>query len=239
MSAGRILIVDDEPKIRRALRTSLVLQGFEVGDARSGDEALEELRAEKYDLVLLDIKMPGESGLETCRIIRSSAEIPIVVLTVKNAESDKVQALEAGADDYVTKPFSMEELTARIRAHLRRSPAAGSVPKRLQLGQVEVDFEARQVNAPGRRTRLTPREFDLMQYMVCHPNQVVRHREILRAVWGPDHGNEVEYVRAFIKQLRKKIELEPAHPKYLLTEPWVGYRLVCDDEPPHSSQVAG
>ena len=231
MSAGRILIVDDEPKIRRALRSSLVLQGFEVGDARSGDEALEELREEKYDLVLLDIKMPGESGFEICRIIRSSAEIPIVMLTVINTERDKVQALEAGADDYVTKPFGMEELVARIRAHLRRSPAANSMPKRLQLGQVEVDFEARQVNAPGRRMRLTPREFDLMQYMVCHANQVVRHREILRAVWGPDHGDEVEYVRAFIKQLRKKIELEPANPKYLLTEPWVGYRLVCNDEP--------
>jgi len=231
MSAGRILIVDDEPKIRRALRSSLVLQGFEVGDARSGDEALEELREEKYDLVLLDIKMPGESGFETCRIIRSSSEIPIVMLTVINTERDKVQALEAGADDYVTKPFGMEELVARIRAHLRRSPAASSMPKRLQLGQVEVDFEARQVNAPGRRMRLTPREFDLMQYMVCHANQVVRHREILRAVWGPDHGDEVEYVRAFIKQLRKKIELEPANPKYLLTEPWVGYRLVCNDEP--------
>jgi two-component system KDP operon response regulator KdpE len=231
MSAGRILIVDDEPKIRRALRSSLVLQGFEVGDARSGDEALEELREEKYDLVLLDIKMPGESGFEICRIIRSSAEIPIVMLTVKNTEKDKVQALEAGADDYVTKPFGMVELVARIRAHLRRSPAASSMPKRLQLGQVEVDFEARQVNAPGRRMRLTPREFDLMQYMVCHSNQVVRHREILRAVWGPDHGDEVEYVRAFIKQLRKKIELDPANPKYLLTEPWVGYRLVCNDEP--------
>jgi two-component system KDP operon response regulator KdpE len=231
MSAGRILIVDDEPKIRRALRSSLVLQGFEVGDARSGDEALEELREEKYDLVLLDIKMPGESGFETCRIIRSSSEIPIVMLTVINTERDKVQALEAGADDYVTKPFGMEELVARIRAHLRRSPAASSMPKRLQLGQVEVDFEARQVNAPGRRMRLTPREFDLMQYMVCHSNQVVRHREILRAVWGPDHGDEVEYVRAFIKQLRKKIELDPANPKYLLTEPWVGYRLVCNDEP--------
>jgi two-component system KDP operon response regulator KdpE len=213
------------------LRSSLVLQGFEVGDARSGDEALEELREEKYDLVLLDIKMPGESGFETCRIIRSSSEIPIVMLTVINTERDKVQALEAGADDYVTKPFGMEELVARIRAHLRRSPAASSMPKRLQLGQVEVDFEARQVNAPGRRMRLTPREFDLMQYMVCHSNQVVRHREILRAVWGPDHGDEVEYVRAFIKQLRKKIELDPANPKYLLTEPWVGYRLVCNDEP--------
>jgi two-component system KDP operon response regulator KdpE len=228
MSAGRILIVDDEPKIRRALRSSLVLQGFEVGDARSGDEALEELRAEKYDLVLLDINMPGESGFETCRTIRSSAEIPIVMLTVRSTEADKVHALEAGADDYVTKPFGMGELVARIRAHLRRSPTAvNSMPKRFHLGEVEVDFETRQVTAHGTKMRLTPREFDLMRYLVDHPNQVVRHREILRAVWGPDHGDEVEYVRAFVKQLRKKIELEPANPQYLLTEPWVGYRLVC------------
>jgi two-component system KDP operon response regulator KdpE len=235
MSAGRILIVDDEPKIRRALRSSLVLQGFEVGDARSGDEALEELRSDRYDLVLLDINMPGESGVEICRIIRSSGEIPIVMLTVRNTEKEKVNALEAGADDYVTKPFGMEELVARIRAHLRRSPAASSMPRRIHLGEVEVDFEARQVIAHGTKMRLTPREFDLMRYLVDHSNQVVRHREILRAVWGPDHGDEIEYVRAFVKQLRKKIEPEPAHPKYLLTEPWVGYRLVYsrNEKPDH------
>ena len=230
MSAGSILIVDDEPKIRRALRTSLVLQGFEVGDARSGDEALEDLRADRYDLVLLDINMPGESGFETCRAIRAGSEIPIVMLTVRNSEKDKVRALEAGADDYVTKPFAMGELVARIRAHLRRSPAASSTPKSVNLGEAEVDFETRQVTARGLRMRLTPREFDLMRFLVEHANQVVRHREILRAVWGPDHGDEVEYVRAFVKQLRKKIEPEPAHPKYLLTEPWVGYRLVCPKE---------
>ena len=230
MSAGSILIVDDEPKIRRALRTSLVLQGFEVGDARSGDEALEDLRADRYDLVLLDINMPGESGFETCRAIRAGSEIPIVMLTVRSSEKDKVRALEAGADDYVTKPFAMGELVARIRAHLRRSPAASSTPKSVNLGEAEVDFETRQVTARGLRMRLTPREFDLMRFLVEHANQVVRHREILRAVWGPDHGDEVEYVRAFVKQLRKKIEPEPAHPKYLLTEPWVGYRLVCPKE---------
>jgi len=230
MSAGSILIVDDEPKIRRALRTSLVLQGFEVGDARSGDEALEDLRADRYDLVLLDINMPGESGFETCRAIRAGSEIPIVMLTVRNSEKDKVRALEAGADDYVTKPFAMGELVARIRAHLRRSPAASSTPKSVNLGEAEVDFETRQVTVRGLRRRLTPREFDLMRFLVEHANQVVRHREILRAVWGPDHGDEVEYVRAFVKQLRKKIEPEPAHPKYLLTEPWVGYRLVCPKE---------
>ena len=158
MSAGRILIVDDEPKIRRALKSSLVLQGFEVGDARSGEEALEELRSERYDLVLLDINMPGENGVGVCRAIRSSSEIPIVMLTVRGTEKDKVQSLEAGADDYVTKPFGMEELVARIRAHLRRSPAPNSARKRVNLGQVEVDFEARQVNARGQRMRLTPRE---------------------------------------------------------------------------------
>ncbi len=226
MSAGRILVVDDEPRIRRAMRSSLVLQGFEVGDARSGDEALEQLRTDGYDLVLLDINMPGASGIEICRTIRATGDIPIVMLTVRNAERDKIQALEAGADDYVTKPFSMGELVARIRAHLRRSPpAASSESKRVNLGQVEIDFEAREVIGRGQVMHLTPKEYELMRYLVEHPNRVLGHREILQAVWGPDYGDEVEYLRAFVKQLRKKLEPEPANPQYLLTEHWVGYRF--------------
>src|SRR5271157_2602796 len=226
MSAGRILVVDDEPRIRRAMRSSLVLQGFEVGDARSGDEALEQLRTDGYDLVLLDINMPGASGIEICRTIRATGDIPIVMLTVRNAERDKIQALEAGADDYVTKPFSMGELVARIRAHLRRSPpVASSESKRVNLGQVEIDFEAREVIDRGQVMHLTPKEYELLRYLVEHPNRVLGHREILQAVWGPDYGDEVEYLRAFVKQLRKKLEPEPAKPQYLLTEPWVGYRF--------------
>jgi len=214
------------------MRSSLVLQGFEVGDARSGDEALEQLRTDGYDLVLLDINMPGASGIEICRTIRATGDIPIVMLTVRNAERDKIQALEAGADDYVTKPFSMGELVARIRAHLRRSrPAASSEPKRVNLGQVEIDFEAREVIGRGQVMHLTPKEYELMRYLVEHPNRVLGHREILQAVWGPDYGDEVEYLRAFVKQLRKKLEPEPAKPQYLLTEPWVGYRFAYPKDP--------
>jgi len=231
MDTARILVVDDEPKIRRAMKSSLALQGFEVGDARSGEEALDKLRSDKYDLVLLDINMPGASGFEICRTIRSAGEIPIVMLTVRNAEGDKIRALEAGADDYVTKPFSVGELMARIRAHLRRSsPAASAQLKRISLGEVEIDLGAREVITRGETRHLTPKEFDLMRYLVEHPNRVLPHREILRAVWGPDYGEEVEYLRAFVKQLRKKIEPEPANPKCLLTEPWVGYRFVPPDE---------
>jgi len=154
------------------------------------------------------------------------------MLTVRNEEKDKIEALEAGADDYVTKPFSTRELVARIRAHLRRSPSADSSgPKRLKLEDFEIDFEAREINSRGEKKHLTPKEFELMRYLVEHPNRVLHHREILQTVWGPDYGDEVEYLRAFVRQLRKKIEPKPANPKYLLTEPWVGYRFVCPIEP--------
>ncbi len=225
MSAGRILVVDDDPQIRRVMRVTLTGQGYEVDDARSGEAALEKLRDERFDLVLLDMNMAGMGGLETCRAIRDQSEIAIIMLTVRDSESDKVEALDAGADDYVTKPYNAPELLARIRAGLRRTPWTHGPSGRLTLGSVEVDFDIRHVITRGRNVRLTPKEFDLLRYLVAHANKVLPHRELLQAVWGPDYGDQVDYLRVFVNQLRKKIEAKPSNPVYLLTEPWVGYRL--------------
>ncbi len=226
MSKAKILIVDDEPQLRRVISTTLVASGYTVEQARTGEEALNKLREQKYDLVLLDLNMPGIGGLETCREIRWSCDVAIIILSVRNTEKDKVQALDAGADDYVSKPFSTPELLARIRAALRRlpvSPDSGS--QILVLGNVTVNFLQRRVSAGDKEIRLTPKEFDLLQYLANNPDQPVPHRKLLQAVWGPDYGDEVEYLRVFINQLRKKIEPDPSHPAYILTEPWVGYRL--------------
>jgi two-component system KDP operon response regulator KdpE len=223
---ARILVVDDEPQIRRVMRTTLVARGYMVSTARSGEEALEKVREERFDLVLLDINMPGIGGMEACRIIRSQSDIPIVILSIRNTEKDKVEALDAGADDYVTKPFSMPELLARIRAALRRSPLLGpGTPDLLNLGKTVINFVARRVTVDGTEVRLTPKEFDLLRYLASNPDVVIPHAKLLQAVWGPDYGEEVEYLRVFINQLRKKIEPDPSHPAYLLTEPWVGYRF--------------
>jgi two-component system KDP operon response regulator KdpE len=225
MSSARILVVDDDPQIRRVLRTTLIAQGYEVLDARNGDEALERVRGERLDLVILDMNMPGMGGLETCRIIRSTSDIAIIMLTVRDAESDKVDALDAGADDYVIKPFSSPELMARIRAALRRLPQTSNELQVVRLDNVEINFTTRRVVVGTREVRLTPKEFDLLQYMIAHPNVPIPHARLLQSVWGPDYGAEVEYLRVFINQLRKKIEKNPSNPKYLVTEPWVGYRL--------------
>lgn len=226
MSAGRILMVDDDAQIRRVIRTTLAARGYEVSEAHSGGEALEKVREAKFDLVLLDINMPGMGGLEACRAIRSGSDLAIIMLTVRNSEKDKVAALDAGADDYVVKPFNTPELLARIRAALRRAPLSPEAgPQRVSLGETEIDFPSRRIIVQGRETRLTPKEFDLLRYLVMHPNQAVPHRELLHAVWGVDYGEELEYLRVFVNQLRKKIEPNPSNPQYLLTEPWVGYRL--------------
>jgi len=226
LSAGRILVVDDEPQIRRVMRMTLTGEGYEVVDARSGEEALEKIRAGRFDLMLLDWNMPGMGGLETCRQIRASSEMAIIMLTIRNAEQDKVQALDAGADDFITKPFGTPELLARIRAALRRMPLAPEAgPQRVSLENAEIDFRARKVLVSGSEVRLTPKEFDLLRYLVLHPNKAIPHRELLQAVWGPDYGEQVEYLRVFIKQLRRKIERQPDKPVYILTEPWVGYRF--------------
>ncbi len=234
MSAAHILVVDDDPQIRRVMRTTLTAHGYDVADARAGEEALERLLSENYDLVLLDMNMPGIGGLETCRAIRSGRsgfDLAIIMLTVRNTEKDRVEALDAGADDYVTKPFSTPELLARIRAALRRMPLTlEGGPQRITLEQdIDIDFQSRHVRVRGREVRLTPKEFLLLRYLVARPNKTIAHRELLQAVWGPDYGHELEYLRVFVNQLRKKIEPNPAKPKYLLTEPWVGYRFRLSD----------
>jgi two-component system KDP operon response regulator KdpE len=226
LSAGKILVVDDDPQIRRVMKATLVGHGYEVTEARTGEEALESLSGEMPNLVLLDMNMPGMGGLETCRTIRATSEVAIIVLTVHDAEQDKVASLDAGADDYITKPFSTPELLARIRAALRRQPATSEPSaENLRLGEVEINFAARRVIGKDREIRLTPKEFDLLQYFVANPNVAIPHGRLLQAVWGPDYGNEVEYLRVFVNQLRKKIEPDPSHPRYLLTEPWVGHRF--------------
>src|ERR1700681_2357497 len=225
MSAGKILVVDDDPQIRRVLKIMLTGQGYEIDDAKCGETALEKLCQRRFDLVLLDVGMPGMSGLETCRAIREQSEIAIIMLTVRDGEVDKIEALDAGADDYVTKPFKSAELSARIRAALRRTPWTRGPARHLILGSAAVDFDTRQVVARGRHSRLTPKEFELLRYLVTHANKVLTHREILQAVWGPDRGEHVDSLRVVINQLRTKIEAKPSTPEWLLTEPSVGYRL--------------
>ena len=226
MNSARILVVDDEPQIRRVMRTTLTTQGYMVSDARTGEEALEHVRDDKPDLILLDINMPGMGGLETCRIIRATSDAAIIMLTVRNTEQDKVDALDAGADDYVMKPFNTRELLARIRAALRRLPLSpDSGPSVVRTGDIEIDFAARRLTVRGQSVRLTPKEFDLLNYLVHNPNVPIPHTKLLQAVWGPDYGDQVEYLRVFVNQLRKKIELQPSKPRYILTEPWVGYRF--------------
>ena len=226
MNGSRILVVDDEPQMRRVLRSTLSALGFVVADAESGEAAMERVRQEKFDLILLDINMTGLSGLETCRAIRSRSDVGIIMLTVRDRSLDKIEALDAGADGYVTKPFDVNELLARIRATLRRAPASAlSQTDVLRLESLEISFHDRLVRVSGRTARLTPTEMDLLHYFVTHSNIVLPHDQILQAVWGPDYGNEVEYLRVFVNQLRKKIEPDPASPRYILTEPWLGYRF--------------
>jgi two-component system KDP operon response regulator KdpE len=224
MGATRIMIVDDEPQARRVLRTALIAHGFEVNDARSGEEVLERLREDSPDVVLLDLKMPGMGGLQACRLIRECSEVPIIVVSVRNSEMEKVEALNTGADDYVTKPFGVEEMVARIHAVTRR-PSLGPHSRTLILDTVEIDLESHQVKRGDSVEHLTSKEFKLLYYLLQNAGKVISHRRLLQAVWGPDYGGEVAYLRVFMNQLRKKIEPEPSNPKYLLTEPSVGYRF--------------
>jgi len=230
VSSGRILVVDDEPQIRRIMRETLTSAGYEVDDARNGIEGLEKVREFRPDLVLLDINMPEMAGVDVCKAIRADSNIAIIMLTVRKSEADKVAALDAGADDFVTKPFSTPELLARVRAALRRVPVLQTAQAKVQFGELTIDFAARTVKRGSESTHLTPKELDLLRYLTQHPNQAVSHRELLQAVWGPDYGDQVDYLRVVIKNLRKKIESNPEHPRYIKTEPWVGYRFETQPE---------
>jgi len=224
MNAANILVVDDEPQIRRVMRSTLTSHGYVILEAKTGEEAVELARKEKPDLILLDVNMPGMSGIEACRELRRGTNAPIIMLTVRNAERDKVLALDAGADDYVAKPFGIEELLARIRAALRRHSAAETVPEFVSK-DFSVDFESRKVTAAGEEVHLAPKEFEVLKQLIANSGKPLTHRRLLQAVWGPDYGEETENLRVVINQLRKKIERDPSKPKYILTEPWVGYRF--------------
>jgi two-component system KDP operon response regulator KdpE len=224
MNEATILVVDDEPQIRRVLRATLSSRGYVIVDATTGEEGIELARKDKPDLILLDVNMPGMGGLEACREIRRGSNAPIIMLTVRNAERDKVAALDAGADDYVVKPFGIEELLARVRAALRRHGEVKALAP-LETKDLRIDFESRSVRARGEDVHLTPKEYEVLKLLVTNRGKPLTHRRLLQAVWGPDYGEETENLRVVINQLRKKIESDPAHPKYILTEPWVGYRF--------------
>jgi two-component system KDP operon response regulator KdpE len=224
MNSAAILVIDDEPQIRRVLRTTLTAEGYTITEARDGTEALEKVREIKPDLILLDMNMPGLDGLQTCREIRSDSQVPIIMLTVRSAEKDKVRALDAGADDYVVKPFGIEELLARVRALLRRA-AEDKNAGALVSKELNFDFDKRDILVRGTPIHLTPKEFAVLKELVVADGRPISHRRLLQSVWGPEYGEETESLRVVINQLRKKIELNPAKPKYIHTEPWVGYRF--------------
>jgi two-component system KDP operon response regulator KdpE len=222
----RILVVDDETQITRVLRTSLSSHAYDVRVANDGDTALEIMKDWTPDLVITDLSMPNMDGLELTRRLRATTTVPIVILSVRGEERTKVQALDAGADDYVTKPFSMEELLARVRAALRRAPSVlGAESPRIELGDFVIDLTAHKVSVRGQDVHLTPKEFDLLVYLARHAGKVITHRALLGAIWGGQSTEQVEYLRVFVGQLRKKLQPESASPRYIVTEPWVGYRF--------------
>lgn len=222
-----VLVVDDESSIRHALRVTLGGIGFDVSEASTGEQAIALIRNARYDALLLDMNMPGMGGMMACREIRRiSPGLPILMLTVRDSQDDKVEALESGADDYVTKPFHIRELTARVRAAIRRAQPAGEPAGNiLRAGEITLDPERRAVSKEGTPVRLTPREFDLLYYLMLNAGKPIAHSQLLAAVWGPQYGGELEYLRTFIRQLRKKLEDDPSQPSYLLTDMWFGYRL--------------
>ncbi|HUO59122.1 MAG TPA: response regulator transcription factor [Candidatus Acidoferrales bacterium] len=222
-----VLVVDDESQITRVLRTTLASHGYTVRTAGDGDEALEIMRAWTPDLVITDLNMPNMPGLELCRRIRAKSQVPMIVLSVRGEEKTKVEALDAGADDYVTKPFNMNELLARVRAGIRRGamPAQQTDSGDIDVGHFHIDLSTRLVSVRGREVRLTPKEFELLVYLATHPNKVITHRALLANVWGANSTEQPEYLRVFINHLRKKLEPEDGSQKYILTEPWVGYRF--------------
>lgn len=223
---SRMLVVDDEPQITRVLKTVLSSQGYDVRTAPEGESALVNFREWSPSLVITDLYMPHMDGVELCKRIRETSSVPIIVLSVKGEERSKVEALDCGADDYVTKPFGIDELMARVRAALRRGGGpATQEPAVFDAGDFRIDMDARRVHTQGREVRLTPKEFDLFVYMARHPNRVLTHAALLEAVWGQASQEQPEYLRVFMGQLRKKLEPDPSNPRYLVTEPWVGYRF--------------
>jgi two-component system KDP operon response regulator KdpE len=222
---AHILVVDDEPQITRVLRTALTAQGYDIRVANDGEMALEIMKDWAPNLIITDLSMPQLDGVQLCRRVRAVSQVPILVLSVRDQERQKIEALDAGADDYVTKPFSMNELLARVRANLRRTPKEQEPAGVVEVGDFRIDLATRSVAVAGRELKLTPKEFDLLLYLSQHPNRVIPHRTLLAAVWGANSTEQPEYLRVFIGQLRKKVESDPAEPRYLLTERWVGYRF--------------
>jgi two-component system, OmpR family, KDP operon response regulator KdpE len=223
-----ILIADDEPQILRVMRTGLPPRGFHVRTAATGEEALEEIRKQIPDLVVLDLVLPGLTGFEVCRMVREFSQVPIIVLSAKGTEKDKVLALEYGADDYLTKPFGMNELIARIRAVLRRSAPVAEEDQMVQAGEISIDTKKRKVLVSGKEVRLTPKEYEVLKYLASNPGEVIPHRALLKAVWGWQSAEQTEYLRVVVNQLRRKVEQNPDQPKLIVTVPWVGYKLEAD-----------
>lgn len=224
MPGRRILVVDDEPQITRVLRTTLTTQGYEIRIANDGEAALDVVADWPPELIITDISIPNMNGIELTRRVRAKSEVPIIVLSVRSEDRSKIEALDAGADDYVTKPFSINELLARVRANLRRFAPPEDEQTKIKLGDFEIDFSLNRVFVRGREVRLTPKELDLLVYFTRHPDRVITHSVLLRSIWGPQRVHQNEYLRVFIGQLRKKIEAE-TDKHYILTEPWVGYRF--------------
>jgi two-component system KDP operon response regulator KdpE len=223
----RILVADDEPQITRVLRTTLSSHGYAIRTAGDGDEALEVMREWTPDLVITDLAMPNMQGLELCRRVRAKSPVPIIVLSVRGEEKSKIEALDAGADDYVTKPFSPKELLARVRALLRRAgmPPVARETTRFEIGDFVIDLETRRVSVRGGGVHLSPKEFDLIVYWAQHPHRVITHRALLAAVWADTPSAQPEHLRVFVNHLRKKLEPEDGSVRYIVTEPWVGYRF--------------
>lgn len=224
---ARILVVDDEPQLIRVLRTGLKSRGYDVRGASDGEAGLESFNEWQPDLVITDLAMPNVDGLEFCRRLRAISQVPIIVLSAKGEEKTKVEALDIGADDFVTKPFGIDELLARVRASLRRAnapPISETTQVTLEVGDFHVNLESREVKVRDKEVHLTPKEFDLLIYFIKHSGKVLTHRTLLAAIWGSNYVEQNEYLRVFIGNLRKKIELE-ATPRYIVTEPWIGYRF--------------
>jgi two-component system, OmpR family, KDP operon response regulator KdpE len=220
-----ILVVDDETQITRVLKTTLSAKGYSIRTASDGVQALQEMRNWPPDLIITDLRMPNMDGLQLCQKVRAQSRIPIIVLSVKGEETIKVEALDAGADDYITKPFSVNELLARVRAALRRASTPEEESEVIDVGDFHVDIQGRMVRVRNREVHLTPKEFDVLVYLARHPEKVITHRALLAAVWGPNSIEQTEYLRVCIGHLRKKLEADESDPRYILTEPWVGYRF--------------